>query len=303
MANPSIVIAGGSGLIGSACQDLFIKEGYRVYILTRRKDTKPGEISWNPDEHWIAENVVDGASAVINLCGLSIADKRWTSRYKRLLEESRVVPTQFLNSLINKSAKPPDCYIGASGIGIYGDQGSRPILDDSEIVAPGFVAELVQSWELAHHAIHRSRNVVLRIGVVISRNGGFLGKLILPMRFGLFPYFGTGKQLLSWIHIDDLTQLILYCIRTPSISGTYHATSPEVIAQHDLMRTLKVVAHKPGILFGVPSFLLRLVFGQMSSLLFESADVRPDKIMRAGFRHSFPDMRSSLQAALKSETT
>ena len=298
-----IVIAGGRGLIGSACRELLSEQGYNVYILTRSKETRPGEVSWDPEKQRIEKNVIDGATAVINLCGRSLAEKRWTPRYKKLLQSSRIVPAQYLHILMSQAVTPPICYIGASGIGIYGDQGTHPIFDDSGITANGFVAELVKSWEQAHHEMGQIRNVILRIGVVISAQGGFLDKLITSMRFGIYPYFGRGTQLLSWIYIDDLTHMILHCIRTSTISGIYHATSPASIAQRELMRTLKDVSDRRGIIFSVPSALLKLRFGEMASILFESADVRPDKIVRTGFQLAFPDMRSALREALRQKVT
>jgi len=300
---PHIVIAGGSGMIGTACRMLFVREGYDVYVLTRRKDTGPGEVSWSPETQWIEKNIIEGAAAVVNLCGLSLAERRWTSRYKALLHSSRIIPAQFLKKLIAQAVMPPGSYIGASGIGIYGDQGASPVYDDSEMSVPGFVADLVRSWEKAHQDIDQIRNVILRIGVVLSAEGGFMGKLIPPARFGLYPYFGSGRQLLSWIQIDDLTQMVLHCVGTNTIAGVYHATSPNCVAQCDLMKTLKEVQGHPGIVFSVPELFLRLGLGEMAALLFESTDVRPDKIMRAGFQFEYGDIRTALQHTLRPQVT
>lgn len=293
-----IVIAGGSGLIGSACRNFFTQQGYEVVILTRRERTQAGEVHWDPEYRKMSANVIDGATAVLNLCGLSLADKRWSARYKQELLSSRVAPAQFLKSLIEEAQVAPECYIGISGIGIYGNQGDRAIYDDSKLISRGFVPELVQAWELSHLDIPKSRKVILRTGVVFSSKGGFLEKLMLPSLFGMYPYFGNGKQILSWISMDDLTRMILYCIRTSAVSGIYHATAPQGTAQRDLVRAFKKGRNRPGIVFGVPQLFLRIGLGEMASILFESADVRPDKIMRAGFQHKHTDIHSALQSAL-----
>lgn len=293
-----IVIAGGSGLIGSACRTYFTQQGYDVVILTRREKRQVGEVHWDPEHRTITRNVIDGASAVLNLCGLSLADKRWSARYKEELLSSRVVPAQFLKSLIEEAKEAPTCYIGISGIGIYGNQGNQAIYDDSMLISRGFVPDLVQAWEHAHLEIPKSRNVILRTGVVLSAKGGFLEKLMLPSRFGMYPYFGNGRQVLSWISMDDLTSMILHCIRTSALSGICHATAPQGTAQRELVRAFKEVRKRPGIVFGVPELFLRIGLGEMASILFESADVRPDKIMRAGFQHKHADINSALQIAL-----
>lgn len=300
MTKSRIVIAGGSGMIGEHCRKSFEREGYEVIVLTRKKHTAPGEISWDPNTQWFAEDVISGADAVINLCGLSLADRRWTKRYKQQLFESRIIPTTFLNSIIQKSTDPPRCYIGASGIGIYGDHGTAPVHDDSTLEAIGFVVDLVKAWERAHAEIQNTRVVVLRIGVVLASRGGFMGKLIPPSRFGLFPYFGSGKQILSWIHIDDLTQMMLHAIRTPEIKGIYHATAPGSVPQIELMRTFKKVSGHNGLLMSVPSLALKLILGELSSVIFESANVQPDKMIRSGYQHRYPDIQSALEAVVES---
>ena len=276
-------------------------EGYDVCVLTRHGHTAPGEVSWNPEKQWISQDVINGALAVINLCGRSLADRRWTRPYKEKLFTSRTQPTQFLQKLCKEASHPPECYIGASGVGIYGDQGSQLIYDDSRLTGDGFIPELVTAWEDAHREIPEARNVILRMGVVLTIRGGFMERLLLPMHFGLYPYFGSGKQLMSWIHINDLTRIFLHCIRTNSIAGVYHATAPESVAQKDLMHTLREVNRGVGLLCSVPRFILRMVFGEMASMLLESADVRPDKIMRTGFQFKYPGIHAALEEVLKSK--
>jgi uncharacterized protein (TIGR01777 family) len=234
---------------------------------------------------------------VINLCGQSLADHRWTPAYKKALYRSRLDPARFLARLCGEATQPPECYIGASGIGIYGDQGAIVIPDDSPVMAEGFIPELVDKWENAHMQVPCDRKVILRMGVVLSSNSAFVKRLRLPMRFAIYPYFGMGRQLMSWVHLHDLTRMFSHCIRTTA-EGIYHATSSAGITNKDLMRALSKAKGGPGLLLPVPRLLLQLIYGEMSGLLFESADVRPDKIVRSGFIHRYPDIGSALDQIL-----
>jgi uncharacterized protein (TIGR01777 family) len=293
-----IVIAGGSGLIGTACRQLFHSLGYDVLILTRQREVQAGQITWDPASRYIAENVVDGAHAVINLCGLPLPDRRWTKAYKTKLKDSRVVPAAFLAELHRSAAVPPACYIGASAVGIYGDRGSMPLHEADASHADDFVPELVRSWEHAHQQVPASQTIILRIGVVIASDAGFMAKVLPPTRFGMYPCFGRGGQIISWIHIDDLARMFHHVVQTPISPGVYNAVAPGSITQRSLMQQLRSVSGRPGLIFPVPEMALKIVFGEMSTILFESADVRPDKIRESGFTYKLPDISTALRAVL-----
>lgn len=293
-----VILAGGSGLIGSACKELLLKEGYEVVVLTRDKKTASDEVSWDPQKQWIASNVVENAFAVINLCGESLDKRRWTKRNKRQLTASRITPSRFLASLINNTSNKPTCYIGISGISGYGNQGSKIIYDDYPVTGIGFIADLVRKWEAAHREVRDVRTLILRTGVVVSPKGGFLSKFRLPMALGLFPFFAKGVQILSWISAEDLTSIMMFSLRNTDMQGTYHATAPQPVSIRQLVIELRKASGHAGMLFSIPAFALRAMFGEMSTLLLDSLDVRPDKLMRKGFVFRHPEMFSALKDAL-----
>jgi uncharacterized protein (TIGR01777 family) len=294
-----VILAGGSGLIGSACKELLLKEGYEVKVLTRKKNTAADEVSWDPQKQWIASNIMEGAFAVINLCGESLDKHRWTKGNKEILTLSRTIPSSFLASLINDTRNKPSCYIGISGISGYGDQGSVIINDDYPVTGMGFIADLVRKWESSHREVRDVRTVILRTGVVVSPRGGFLSKFRLPMSLGLFPFFVKGDQILSWISMQDLTSIILFALYNTEVGGTYHATAPQPISNRQFMIALRKASGHPGVLFPIPAFVLRVMFGEMSALLLDSLGVRPDKMIRAGFVFHHPEMHSALQYAIE----
>ncbi len=298
-----IVIAGGSGLIGNACQTLFRNAGIDVCILTRQPSSQKGAVQWDPERRWIDRNVVDGAAAVMNLCGIPLPEHRWTAGFKHELVRSRVIPATYLGELISASSVPPGCYIGISGTGVYGDRGTQPIHEEDGVEGQGFIPDLVRAWEAAHRAVNARRMVILRTAPVLSAKAGFLARMIPPSRFGLYPCFGTGRQIISWIHLDDLAHFMLFTLQTPSISGMYHLVAPGSVSQRQFMRTLRQVSRRPGIVFPVPEFMLRLMFGEMASILFESIDVRPDKILATGFAYQYPELGQALEKETRKSAT
>lgn len=297
----TVVLAGGSGLIGNACRSVLLHQGYRVVILTRSHASEPHEVTWLPAEGHIDCNVLEGAKAVVNLCGIPLPEKRWTGKFKKQLLDSRVVPARFIGELIRQCAHPPECYVGMSATGIYGDQGLTPIREDDDIRAQGFLPDFVRAWEQAHRETGVSRTVILRTGVVIAAQSGYLLRFLLPSSFGIFPSFGHGEQILSWIHLADLARVIHHVLENHAWSGVLHATSPKNITQRDFVKALRAVTGRPGIIIPVPALLLRLVFGEMSDVLFDSADVRPERLLQAGFVFQAPEISDALKRELSVE--
>jgi len=293
-----IILAGGSGLIGTACRAYFTEAGYDVIVLTRKEQTKPWEVTWDPAEEKIGSNVIDGAHAVINLCGLPLPEQRWTDRYKSRLHDSRVLPARFIGALVRLAQNPPPIYIGASAVGIYGDHGTDAVYETDQTTINSFVPGLVGKWEDAHRNVAVPHHFMLRIGIVLSPENGFLEKVIPPTRFGLYPCFGSGNQIMSWILLYDLVRMMAFAIANRPDSGVYNATAPGSVSQKDLMRALRSVSRRPGLVFPVPGALLKIVLGEMATLLFESADVRPDKIVDKGFQFEAKDIHTALHLVL-----
>jgi uncharacterized protein (TIGR01777 family) len=298
-----IIIAGGSGLIGSACARLLKSTGYEVLVLTRRTNTAEREITWNPAKRSIQENVVDGALAVINLCGLPLPAKRWSKKYKSALRNSRILPASFLRELYQGALKPPTYYIGASAVGIYGDRGDVLVGEEDAHESRGFVQDLVNEWEHTHQLVPAAQNFIFRIGIVIALDGGFIEKVLPPSRFGIYPCFGSGDQIISWIQIRDLARMFLHVISTPLAPGIYNAVAPDSVSQKALMQKLRQISGNPGLIIPVPQFALRLILGEMSGMLFESTRVSADKILASGFRFEVSDIASAIEKVLRDQRT
>lgn len=295
-AQRRVVIAGGKGMIGSACARLLKELNYEVVILSR--SASPGRrdvVQWTPSKRWISTNVVDGAHAVINLTGASIAGRRWTENYKKALHDSRVVPADFLRELIGEAEHKPQVYIGASGVGIYGNSGSDPVTEDDALDNERFVVALANAWERAHRAIEPlSRVVVFRIGVVLARTGGFYERMRLPARFGIFPVFSGGHQMLSWIHLDDLVQIIARAIARAEFDGTVNAVSDTPLSYRSFAREHRKATGHAGLIIAIPAFVARALFGEMSSVLLDSCHASNQKLRGLGYECTFPDAPAAL---------
>lgn len=286
-------------MIGSACAALLRTQGYRVLTLTRKALDDPDSIQWAPADRWIEHNVIDGCAAVINVTGISIAGSRWTPAYKQKLQDSRTVPAAFLASLIRDAAQPPPVYIGASGVGIYGNTGPGAVREDHVSNDDGFLRRLAHDWESAHLALDRlTRVVVLRIGVVLSNEGGFMERLGPPARFGLYPVFGHGDQIMSWIHIEDLTRVFHTVMTSSSVLGPLNAVAPHALSFRAFARHYRAANTGYGLIFRIPRWVARLVFGEMSDVLLESTHASAQTLIEHGFSFKYPDARGALHALL-----
>ncbi|MDX1407969.1 MAG: TIGR01777 family oxidoreductase, partial [Saprospiraceae bacterium] len=242
-------------------------------------------------------NVIDGAVAVINLTGVSIAGNRWTRAYKQQLYDSRILPAGYLNTLIAGAKTPPSVYIGASGVGIYGRSASHPVTEEQVSHDDTFLVKLARDWEAAHAAISTSTRVVIpRIGVVLSNDGGFLERLQLPASLGLYPVFGDGRQILSWIHMDDLTRFFAWLVEQPDLAGPLNAVAPHPVSYRMFARHYRSAKTRYGVIFGIPRWIARLVFGEMSDILFDSTNASAERLLSRGFTFNFPDATGALQA-------
>ncbi len=292
-----IVITGGTGLVGSRLVPL-LKDKYEVHILTRSKRTKAdgvNYIQWDINAETIEVEKLPNTYAVINLVGAGIADKRWSPKRKQEIIDSRVKATQFLRNIY--SMNPPTIYIGASAIGYYGNRGDEVLTADSPPASEGFLSECCTLWEAASHEFESmvDHHYIARIGIVLSNNGGALPKMALPVKLGAAGYFGNGKAYYSWIHIDDLCQMITYLITKTPESRVYNGVSPQPIRLKGLVRTIKEV-HRPwALLMPIPAFFLRLVMGEMTTMLTNSDRVYPKHIEASGFRFRYNGLQEALQ--------
>jgi uncharacterized protein (TIGR01777 family) len=292
-----IVVAGGSGFLGSALVRAWRGEGHEVKVLTRRPRASD-DVLWAPesgDSAWVA--ALDQTDAVVNLAGEGIADKRWTAARKAAILASRVTSTRALADGIRACARPPRVFISASGVGFYGTRGDEQLTEESA-AGSDFLATVCQSWEQEASAAHDiTRTVCLRTGVVLARDGGALPRMALPFRFFVGGRLGSGRQFVSWIHLEDWVQIVRWAIRNSDVSGPLNLTTPAPVTNADFTRALARALHRPA-LFPAPGMALRTLLGRemADALLLEGQRAVPAKAEALGFRFRYPTVNAALAA-------
>ncbi len=295
----TVVVTGGSGLVGTALVAFLRTGGHEVRTLVRREpDRGADEFRWNPDAGSIDATVFDGADAVVHLAGAGIADERWTDERMRIIRDSRVKGTSLLASTIADRRDRPPVLVSASAVGIYGD-GTEPA-DETASVGQGWLAEVAAAWERAAEPARAAgvRVVHPRIGIVLTPKGGALGKMLIPFRLGAGGPIGSGRQGMSWISLDDLLGVLLRAITDERLDGPMNATSPQPVSQREFARTLGRVLRRPSFA-PLPAFVARSVFGRLADpLLLEGAFVTPGRLAGVDFRFETPDLESCLRTLL-----
>jgi len=293
-----IVIAGGTGFLGTGLVDRLRATGHAVTVLARRP-SREGEVEWNPDKSPAPPGrALEGADAVVNLAGASIA-RRWTRAHKRALWESRVPLTRALAEAIKRTTPPPATFISGSAVGIYGDRGDEELTERSP-TGTGFLASLGEAWEKeAIAAATHTRVVLVRTAVVLDRQGGALPQMALPFRFFAGGRIGSGRQYLSWIHRDDWTSMVMWALTNTAVTGPLNAAAPHPVTNEEFTRTLGRVLRRPT-LVPAPAFALRAVLGEMAGMILGSQRMLPAKAGDLGFRYSHPHLESALRAIYSS---
>jgi uncharacterized protein len=300
-----IVITGGTGFIGRALCATLIQGGHRVIVLTRqsgqvrhRPELPVQAVEWNARDSGPWEQVLEGADAVINLAGASIADARWTDVRKQLITDSRILTTRLLVRAFSRWSSKPATFISASGIGYYGATDDRR-LDEGAARGNGFLADLCLGWEseALRAAEFGARVVTLRTGMVLEQDGGALSKMLLPFRFFAGGPIMPGNQWVSWIHRRDHIGLIQWALNTSTVSGPINAVAPEPVTMKTFCEVLGQVLHRPSWL-PVPRFALSVLLGELSTLMTTGQRVIPAKAMAGGYRFQYPTLEPALQAIL-----
>ncbi len=289
-----ILISGASGLIGSALVSSLESHGCKVTRLVRRETGGANEIRWDP-MHVVPPDLVSSFDTIIHLSGESVAG-RWTAKKKKRIRDSRVVSTQSLSTALATAATPPKTFICASAIGYYGSRGDE-ILNEESPSGTGFLAEVCREWEAATEAAAHAgiRAVNLRIGLVLSPNGGALKQMLWPFRLGLGGKVGSGRQWWSWIHIEDLVFAVHHILQNKFLKGPVNMTAPSPVTNSEFTQILAGVLKRPAIL-PVSAFAARLAFGEFADEgLLASARVMPRMLMESGFEFR----NQELQPALK----
>ena len=303
----TILIAGGSGLVGKELSKHLLEKGYRVIILTRsaekaamklEKHSHLSYAAWNIEKGFIDESAIREADHVIQLAGAGVADKIWTEKRKQEIVDSRVKSGELLVKSIQQIPNQIKTVIGASAIGWYGPDAVPPQQPFTEVDPPdpSYLGETCRLWEASLNGLDTAtvRRVILRIGIVLSPEGGAIKEFLKPLRMGAATILGNGKQIVSWIHIQDLVSLFAYAVSNKQIQGVYNAVAPHPVSNKELIMTLAWAKSHFFIKFKVPAIVLKLVMGEMSIEVLKSATVSSKKIQGSGFEFRFPDIRSAL---------
>ncbi|WP_447977409.1 TIGR01777 family oxidoreductase [Candidatus Nitrospira bockiana] len=304
-----LVIAGGSGFIGRALCRTLIDSGHRVTVLSRDPQRAQAAlpvgtavVGWDGRTLAVWHRRLDDADAIINLSGEPVADKRWTTRRKQALRDSRIGTTRLLVQALSQIHRRPMTLIVASGVGYYGPRNSTPLTEDSP---PGsdFLARL--SYDAEQEAKqaerHGVRVVLFRIGIVLGSEGGALPRLVLPFRFFLGGPVAPGTQWMSWIHREDLVGLLQWVLGHPSLHGPVNAVAPESVTMRAFSATVGRVLGRPSWL-PVPELVLRVALGELATLLTTGQRVQPQVALRLGYHFRYPHLTEALQDILSRES-
>jgi uncharacterized protein (TIGR01777 family) len=299
---PKILIAGGTGLIGSNLILKLKQKKYEVVLLSTQKN-RPNHVDtfyWNPELDIFPLLDLKTIDVCINFCGAPIFDKAFSAGRKKELTSSRVIPIQFLAKQFIKAGCRLPYYISASATGIYPNICLNELHEDSTN-GTWFISKLVQEWEAASHtfSVASLKQCILRFGIVFSDKGGFLSKLVQPSRFFAGAIPGPGNQMISWIHIDDLSNMIIYAMEQ-QLEGTYNATAPEPESLENISKQVVRALGKPQLLPHIPEWMLKIIFGnERHELLMTSQKVSSKKMQDAGFKFSFSKSQAAIDDLIK----
>jgi uncharacterized protein (TIGR01777 family) len=298
-----ILVTGATGLIGSALCKHLRTTGHSIHVLTTRpawqlKDNQIQVFRWSPEKQQIDEAALVGIDAIINLAGAKI-DQRWTTAAKQSIMQSRSMSTRLLFEAVKRSKKQVH-FICASAIGIYPSDLTAKYVETESKISTGFAGKVAHLWEKEARQFESlsCRVTILRIGLVLSNAGGAFVPLSRPVRWGVGAWFGNGKQWQSWIHIDDLIQMIDYCLIN-KLEGCFNATAPNPVQQRTLIKTIAKRLRVPQFLPGIPKFVMAFALGEMHQVLYESVWASPKNVLDQRFSFQFPDISSCVYDLLK----
>lgn len=300
----SVLITGGSGLVGQRLTTLLFNKGYQVHWLSRKPKNFNNipTFKWDIPSQYIDEEAFKGISYIIHLAGAGIVDKPWNKTYKQTIANSRIASTKLLFEYISQRNSPLKAFISASAIGYYGTTNSEHCHTEQDAPTNDFLGKICDEWEQAAQAFQTSlhiRSVQLRTGVVLSKSGGALKKLIQPINMGLGAKLGSGKQYMPSIHIDDLCQMYIYMLENESTHGAYNATMPEQLTNQEITQLLAKIQRKPLWLPAVPPFIIRLFLGQRADMLLKGSPVIPQRILQeTDFSFNYPTFRKAAEDCL-----
>ena len=289
-----IAVTGSSGLIGTALVGHLKSEGHTVQRLVRRAAGAPDEITWDPDQGTVDLEALQGVDAVIHLAGAGVGDKRWTTKYKGEILNSRLLGTTAIAQAV--ASVKPQVFISASAMGWYGETGNRAV-NETDRGGNDFLATVCREWENAADLAGEVRTVKLRTGLVLDPTGGALGKMIPLFRFGVGGRLGSGKQWWSWITLHDLIRAITFALENP-ISGPVNLTAPNPCTNREFTAALARALHRPAV-FPVPAIALKIAFSGFSIEMLGSKKVIPEALVNAGFNFDYPHIGAAIAALVE----
>lgn len=298
-----ILITGATGLIGTRLTRMLLGKGHTVAHLSRSKtDGAIRTWGWDIGRRYIEEGAFDGVDTIIHLAGAGIADKPWTAARKREILESRTHSTRLLYEELKKREHGVTSFISASAIGYYGFADKNHLLRENHPPGTDFLAGVVRKWEQEVDYISQLnlRVVKVRVGIVLSMDGGALKELAKPVKFFAGAPLGTGDQYMSWIHIDDLCRLFVEAVENPLLNGAYNGVAPTPVTNRELTRAVANIMGKPLFLPAVPAFVLKMLFGEMADLVLKGSKVSSQKVQETGFVFQFPSLEKALADLLRS---
>lgn len=298
-----ILITGASGLIGKSLQESFKSQGYEL-LLASRKDAKDAQhIKWDQDTGFAEEDLsrLEGLDAVIHLAGENIGGGlRWSEEKKKAIRDSRVFGTRTMIEAFDKLKDKPKTFISGSAIGYYGDRGSDEMTESSS-AGKTYLSEVCKEWEAESRRAEDLgiRTVLLRTGIVLSKDGGALATMLTPFKLGVGGVIGEGTQWMSWISLDDIVGIINYALDNEKVRGAVNATAPNPVTNEQFTKTLGTVLYRPTFL-PLPEFAVHMVFGEMGdALLLDSTRVIPKRLLDAGYEFKFTELQPALEHAVK----
>lgn len=300
-----VLISGGTGFIGQRLVKELNRKGHSVRLLSRRgadaqkRFAFPVEFAkWDAETTDLSPEALVGIQGVIHLAGEGIADKRWSEDRKKKILDSRVIGTERLVKAVAAAPVPVQTFIGASAIGFYGDRGDAILSEDSQ-PGDGFLSTVCQEWENASEGLPKTvRKCTVRIGIVLGEGGGALKPLLPLFKLGLGGPVGTGKQWMSWIHVDDLVALFIHLLENPSASGVFNGVTNKPVTNKEFTKALARAVHRPA-LFPAPAIALKLALGEMSTLVLGSQKVTPKRTSQTGFKCRFETIDAAFEDIVK----
>jgi len=299
----NVLISGGTGLIGKALTKLLLDKGYKVSILSRSEKNIPNikTYVWDVKSQTIDENSIKNADYIIHLAGTNIGDARWTEEVKKDIILSRKDSTSLLYKAIKKHKPNLQAFISSSAVGFYGLKESEKVFTEKDKAGKDFLAGVCVKWEenVADISALGIRTSIIRTGVVLSKTGGALEQMAMPVKFGVGAALGSGKQYIPWIHIDDICALYIKAIEDEKFEGIFNGVGTQHINNKDFTKTIAKVLKRPCFLPNIPEFVIKTALGERAVIALKGNKVSAEKIEKFGFKHQFTKLEDALKDLLK----